>query len=213
MGLLMGLLSQISTKAEIHRMETIQRFDDFFAAFFARLADGEGNGLMVTLIARSPDSQVAQAVLRHGEQLARLGVGVQAIFANIEPAASFAAFIEATAEAMGDSEKGVMWARSASLLEAHEQLVLGGVMSWTGDAMRRSGDVRFGLDMFEQDDAAPARNAASSFEGVWSVSSSVPRSFFRNSAPADGEPLAIRVEGQGEAALEGMSPNMAITRH
>ena len=216
----MGLLSQFSSKAEIHRQQTARRFDDFLASYLSSIKDageaGDDEKSAITLVARSPESHVAQAVKRHGEALARSGCELKVIFSSFDPVDSFMSFIDNISQiaAGGDIQGAVLWVRNSSLLEAHEQLVLGRHMVWTGDAMRRSGDIRFGLDMFAENDCSTTRQAIDNFHGLWKMCEMAPRSRFCNepSPAAHNMPMAIRLEGIKEQA-NPLPAGMMVTRH
>ena len=150
----MGLLSEFSSKAEIHRRETIKRFDDFMGSYFDRIEKVEGaakDDLIVTLVARAPDSPVTDAVRRHADRFGPLGIELRVIFANIEPASVFAGFVEMAGMYNGQNclDASIRWAKNPALLDGHEQLVLGTGHCWTGDVMRRSSEVRYSLDLFD----------------------------------------------------------------
>jgi hypothetical protein len=83
------------------------------------------------VIARSPDSPVAQALCTHAGRLAATGIRIRAIFGEIEPGgtAALAAPFALPSECR--------LACDPRLLAAHEQLVLAPDCAWIGDSMRR----------------------------------------------------------------------------
>ncbi len=215
----MGLLSEFSSKAEIHRRETIKRFDDFFASYFNEVEQFEGaarEDLIVTLVARAPDSPVADAVRRHADRFGALGVELRVIFANIEPAPVFAGFVEMASMHNGQNclEGTLRWAKNPALLDAHEQLVLGTRHCWSGDVMRRSADVRFSLDLFEREAGDAVGLGQMAFDGLWSASNTIPKSRFRNVTPVrGGEPVVVEKEGIRDQLLETALSCSYVTRH
>ena len=121
--------------------------------------------LSVTLIARGPDSAVADAVRRHANRFVDLGIELRVIFASIEPASVFAGFVEMAGMYNGQNclDASLRWAKNPALLDAHEQLVLGTEHCWSGDIMRRAADVRFSLDLFESNGASAVDLGRSGF--------------------------------------------------
>lgn len=213
----MSLLPNLSMKAELHRRETIKRFDDFLASYLARLeavgADGR-DARRVSVVARSPESAVVAALHRHADRLMLANCEVRAIFANIDPAADLVSFHDAVGLCNGQNgaHEAIRWAKRSGLLDAHEQLVLGTSHCWSGDAMRRSADVRFALDMFDAGGNAAVRLGAMAFDGLWSASATVPRSRFRALPAATGaDPVIVQFDGLREGMLDAMPA--AMTRH
>ncbi len=215
----MGLLSEFSSKAEIHRRETIRRFDDFFISYFNEIEALEGvakEDLAVTLVARAPDSPVADAVRRHADRFGALGIELQVIFAGIEPSSVFAGFAEMAARHNGEHclEATIRWARNPALLDAHEQLVLGTGHCWSGDVMRRSSDVRVSLDLFEEQGGDAVRLAHMAFDGLWSASAPISKSRFRNALAAkDTASTVAETNGMRDQLLESALACEYVTRH
>ncbi len=216
----MGLLTEFSSKAEIHRREVIKRFDDFFVSYFKNLESGEDIGapdLVVSLMARAPSSPVAQAVQRHADRFAALGIDLRVIFSNIDSATEFSSFVEVNGLCSGDKCLGaaIRWAKNPALLDAHEQLVLGERHCWSGDAMRRSPDARFALDMFESDSGGSAVVLGKmAFDGLWAISDAIPNFRFRNIANAvKGDPEVLEFDGMREQLLAATMAETFATRH
>lgn len=217
-GAAMGLLTEFSSKAEIHRRETIKRFDDFLVSYFDEIETLEGaadDDLIVTLVARAPDSPVTDAVRRHADRFGALGLTLRVIFTSIEPASVFAGFAEMAGMHNGQSclEASIRWAKNPALLDAHEQLVLGTRHCWSGDTMRRSADVRFSLDLFDADGGAAVKLGQMNFDGLWSVSDNIPKSRFRNvTSVRTGEPVVVEMDGVRDQLMETALSSYA-TRH
>ncbi len=94
------------------------------------------------LIARSPDSPVAQALRAHAARLTTLGIRVRAIFTEVDaaqPAHQMAPF---------SVPSECRLARDPRLLAAHEQLTLTPTCNWVGDCMRRDPGKRDALERF-----------------------------------------------------------------
>jgi hypothetical protein len=89
--------------------------------------------------------------------------------------------------------------------------VLGTSHCWTGDAMRRSPDVRFALDLFDAAGGSAVTLGAMAFDGLWSASTSVPRSRFRAPAAAATSAAIMPFDGLRDAMLDVLPT--AVTRH
>lgn len=215
----MGLLSQFSSKAEMHRRETVKRFDDFIVSYTSRIDKFKGTAkedLTVTLVARAPDSPVTDAVRRHADQFVELGIDLQVIFANIEPASVFADFVEMAGMYNGHNclDSSIRWAKNPALIDAHEQLVLGVGHCWSGDVMRRSSDVRFSLDLFEAEGGSAVKLGRMAFDGLWSASANIPKSRFRNvAASRSSQPVVVEFDGIREQLHDNSYEGSFATRH
>ncbi len=190
----------------------------FFRLYLARLAEAgqvSPGEKQLTLIARSPDSAVCRALGDVAPHLAEFGVCLRAIFAHISPEDSFLTFCDSVSSLFGPGgrQEGIRWAKNPALLDAHEQLILGQRMCWSGDAMHRAPERRNALDLFETDKTGAVRFGALAFEAMWSAASPVPEARF---APAMGRPSA------GYAPLGAMEAKFAslfsgaerrLTRH
>jgi hypothetical protein len=117
------------------------------------------------LIARSPDSPVAQALRAHTATLAQTGIRLRAIFSEVEPGRAAAAV--QTAPFSIPSECRII--RDSRLLAAHEQLVLAPDCTWIGDCMRREPTRRDAFERFAENCAETATHAARSFERLWRI--------------------------------------------
>ena len=114
------------------------------------------------LLARSPQSPVAQALRANAQSLAAANVSVRVIFCEIEPAAA-----EAAGKPFGLSGETRI-ARDSRLLAAHEQLVLAPDRAWIGDCMRREPTKRDTYERFAANAPEAATMATRSFERLWS---------------------------------------------
>ena len=146
-----------------------------------------GAGGCYLVIARSPDSPVAQALRAHAATLASTGIMVRAIFAEIEPGRAAAAIRTAPFAMPNECRR----TRNSRLLAAHEQLVLSPDCSWIGDSMRREPTKRDSFERFAPNCPQTAAHAARSFQRMWYAAVPI------NSLP----PLA--------AALASQIPDMA----
>jgi hypothetical protein len=144
--------------------DKVAALSDFIAKDIeARAAGLRTGGECYLLIARSPDSPVAQALRVHTAALPVVGVRVRAIFSEVEAGRS--ASILRTAPFADPSECRVM--RDSRLLAAHEQLVLSADCAWIGDSMRRDPSRRDMFERFAVQSVETVRNATMSFERLW----------------------------------------------
>lgn len=121
------------------------------------------------LIARSPDSPVAQAVRAHAANLAAAGIRVRAIFSEIETGRAATATLSPPFSLPSECRL----ARDPRLLDAHEQLVLAPDCAWIGDCMRREPSRRDSYERFALNCAETSAHAARSFERLWQIATPV----------------------------------------
>jgi len=112
------------------------------------------------LLARSPNSPVAQALRANAQKLAAANVSIRAIFCEVVPVAS-------GNETMPFGLAELRLARDPRLLAAHEQLVLSPDCAWIGDCMRREPTKRDTYERFAENAPDVATLAARSFERLW----------------------------------------------
>ena len=113
------------------------------------------------LVARSPDSPVAEALRSHAARFAAMGIRVRAIFSEVDSAKP----VHLMAPFSGPSECRL--ARDPRLLAAHEQLTLSPTCTWVGDCMRRDPGKRDALERFAANCAQTGAHATRSFESLW----------------------------------------------
>jgi hypothetical protein len=113
------------------------------------------------LIARSPDSPVAEALRSHAARLAAMGIRVRVIFSEVDSAKP----VHLMAPFSVPSECRL--ARDPRLLAAHEQLTLTPTCTWVGDCMRRDPGKRDALERFAANCAQTGAHAIRSFESLW----------------------------------------------
>jgi hypothetical protein len=120
-------------------------------------------------IARSAQSPVVKSIVAHARAIAGRGGAARLLLAR--PDAGLSESLVALHAAGLDC--GVRLARNPRLIEAHEQLVIGACVCWTGDTMRRDPAISDAYESFVEDCPEIAAAAAATFERLWS----------------DGEPL------------------------
>jgi hypothetical protein len=174
----MGFLSAFTKRPLSDCQHSVERFSAIISAYLSRL-ETKGGALRersLTLIARSPSASVARALIPHAKELEREQVCVQLIFAKLSPIellAELASALNLTAP-RDDRSSSVRLIKSPSLLHAHEQLVLGGSTTWTGDMLRRCEENRNGLDLLEENAPGSVRLAQFAFNAIWAIAKPVP---------------------------------------
>jgi hypothetical protein len=113
------------------------------------------------LVARSPDSPVAQALRAHAVRLSSMGIRVRAIFSEVDQ--TNAAHLLAPFSMPSECRL----ARDPRLLAAHEQLSLTPTCTWVGDCMRRDPGKRDALERYAANCAQTGAHASRSFESLW----------------------------------------------
>lgn len=163
----------------------------------ARSLERAEAGSSLTMVLRSPSSDPAKALIGLKGALKRTGLGARVIVAHLDPADElrqlFATLTELSPQAYAADL--IRWARNPRLLEAHEQVIYGGTMCWSGDAMRRGADRRNVLTLFEENSADKARLGRLAFAALWAASSPVPERHLTGS-------LSVRPFGACEQRVE-----------
>lgn len=174
----MNLMAKLHTKKNSAKASAQERHNNFIARFLESLAaqpDASPETRHISIIARSPSSPVIAALVSHRESLKLLGISVQAIFADMTPETALAEFAATLSELHDGDEahRNIRWARNACLKDAHEQLILGTTLCWSGDCMRREPGKCDSLDLFEEDAAGAVRLGNLAFDAIWSISQTV----------------------------------------
>ncbi len=130
----------------------------------------------LTLIARSPSSEIARALALQAEHLQKKEFSARMIFARLAPIELAAEMASAFNLAGGSDSKAssVRIIKSPALLNAHEQLVIGEHSCWTGDMLRRVEGNRYGLDIWEDGSTGATKLAQFAFNAIWPSAKSVP---------------------------------------
>jgi hypothetical protein len=163
----------------------------------ARSIERAEAGASLTMILRSPASDPAKALIALKGALQNAGLGAKVILARLDPEDDLRQFF-ATLSALAPQAHAsdlIRWARNPRLLEAHEQIVYGPAMCWSGDAMRRDADRRNALTLFDEKAPEKARLGRLAFAAMWAASSLVPERHLTGS-------LAARPYGAYEKAVD-----------
>ncbi len=157
------------------KLENLERFIGCYLDRLSVIAAPAPADRMVTLLARSPNSPAAQALIALSSELRSLDVTLGVIFTKLEPAEPLSSWIDlAQPQSHRRAIVCLRWARNPSLLDAHEQMVLGPLMSWSGDCMRRIPESRDAYELYDTCHEQSARRAALSFKAMWEVCEGLP---------------------------------------
>jgi hypothetical protein len=157
----------------------------------------EAFGEAITLVARAPDSPVAQALLAITPEITAANIAIRVVLFETEPLSE--EHVQSSLLDVGAIE--VRMLSDQRFAAAHEQLSLGGGRVWIGDCMRRDPAKRDAFEMFHADNAATAGHAAASFAKMWDksiplrrvVSASVAaNAMLASQAPAAGSAISRR---------------------
>ncbi|MGI9378440.1 MAG: hypothetical protein ACR2OW_02230 [Methyloligellaceae bacterium] len=158
-------------------------FDQFIKTFidsFDQTAAAAISSFQIELIATSPESEIAKAIVRNSEELLKRDLKVRAIFAFVEPSCSLNPWLD-VGSVLSDPHwiDDIRWTEKPELLDAHEQVILGHSMSWSGDALRRHSQAPYMLDIFESDSEIKVRMGRLAFESLWKACSPISTSLRR----------------------------------
>lgn len=194
-----------------------KRYFDHYLAWLSEIERPNSADAHVFVMARSPASPVIRALIDRAEQLRLQNVRAKAILAHLEPAPALREMIEMLQRLSGElgGSKFIRWFAGTPMLHAHEQLVLGSSMCWTGDAMNREPGKCDALDLFEQ--AAPVRvlYGVSSFAKIWPICSELSRKSVRKGMVRTGATAQANRSASGRAGFtfERRVDHSAQTRH
>ncbi len=163
----------------------------------ARSVERAEAGSSLTMVLRSAASDPAKALIGMKGALQGAGITAMVIVAKFDPEDELRQLFASLSELapLVPASELIRWARNPRLLEAHEQVLYGAAMCWSGDAMRRDADRRNALTLFDEDAPDRARLARLAFARLWAASSPVPERHLSAS-------LAARPYGAYEQAVE-----------
>ena len=176
--------------------EKVAKLSEFIARDMdTRAARGlQTAGGLYLLVARSPESPVAQALRAHAIGLTAMGIRTHAIFSEIEPA--HAGTMPPPFAQPGECRV----VRDQRLLAAHEQLVLAPDYAWIGDSMRREPSRRDTFERFAPASTEVAMQATRSFERLWRATVAI------ESVPAMPAAIASHLTGLAAEQLHPENP-------
>lgn len=154
------------TPSQLHGQSIAEKISKLSVFIGDDLDARAAHGVHVTggcylLIARSPESPVAQALRSHAVRMESMGIRVRAIFTEVDQVNP----VHLAAPFSLPSECRL--ARDPRLLAAHEQLSLSPTYTWVGDCMRRDPNKRDALENYAAKCAKTAAHASRSFESLW----------------------------------------------
>lgn len=197
----------------LEKQENLTRFVGYFLDRTSVCESSDGRVRHGTLLARSPASPVARALIASANELKALHISLEVAFARLEPVELMADWV-----ALGRAEPGhhptVLLRRAANpaLLEAHEQLVLGLNMTWTGDCMRREPETRDAYEMFDTFHAEAAARSSQSFRALWNASLPLPPALAGYVAASELTPGSGPTAGLADVPQLPAKPSV-LTRH
>ena len=145
----------------------------------ARAIDRAATGFTITMILRSPASDPAKALIGMTGALQRVGLNAKIVVAKLDPEDELRQ-LHASLSALAPQANvpaQIRWLRNPRLLDAHEQVIYGETMCWSGDAMRRDADRRNALSLFDNDSTDGAQLGRLAFAALWTASAPVPERY------------------------------------
>ena len=158
----MGFLSAFQKEPPSDRAQSVEKFSGFLIPFLERTArDGSLSERSITLIARAPSMAAARALMLHGAEIRRQQITVQIILAKLAPVEALVELssVLRLVDPLHTASGKIRYIKNAALLDAHEQLVLGTSLCWTGDRIRLSVKERR-IDLLVAEDELVRRRAA-----------------------------------------------------
>jgi hypothetical protein len=198
----------------LEKQENLSRFIGYYLDRTSVCVETDGRARHGTLIARSPASPVARALMSIASELTSLHISLEVAFARLEPAELMSEWVSLSrAEPGRHPTARLRWAARLPLLEAHEQLVLGLNMSWTGDCMRREPETRDAYELYDTFHTEAATRSTQSFRALWNACEPLPAAIIGRDqtigADAAGTDPAV---GLADAAALPLKPSI-LTRH
>lgn len=182
--------------------DKLESLKSFIGAAAARLAiSSDLPRIAPTLIARSPESPAAQALLTAPAAIFNFGAP-RIIFTRLAHASCVPDLPDAMALSINRQFRLI---EDPRLLDAHEQLVLGTDCAWIGDCMRRDPMKRDAFEKFADGCGVTAGFAIKSFEHLWAIARPIGPELLSRSVPqwskaTDGaDSLASTVVSGGDA--------------
>ena len=152
----------------------------------ARSVERAEADVCLTMILRSAASDPAMALVAMKGALQHAGLRAKVILARLDPEDELRQLCAGLSDLAPQvpALELIRWARNPRLLDAHEQVIYGASMCWSGDAMRREADRRNALTLFDEEAPDKARLGRLAFAALWTASSPVPERYLNGSFPA-----------------------------
>jgi hypothetical protein len=172
----------------------------------ARSVERAEMGSPLTMVLRSAASDPAKALIGMKGALQRASLAAKVIIAKLAPEDElrhlFACLTALAPQA--PAHDLIRWARNPRLLEAHEQVIYGADMCWSGDAMRRDADRRNVLTQFDEGSPDRTRFGRLAFARLWAASAPVSERYLTGSLT--GRPYGAYEQPVVEAPVSSVSP-------
>ena len=212
----MGLIKEINCPLDHDETADLTYFFDIIDQFLNLLPEQSSNTSQntLTLIARSAESCIAKALYNHKEQLKAQDIHLKVIFTQLTSGQELSNWLLPDQSPCTKPEQSIRWARQSNLCDAHEQLTLDKICSWSGESMRRDVNARFGFYMFDKSCKTSAMRAQRSFKALWKLSQSIPQTHFKR-ARFTHKPEFLNLE-KGAANLTSKTSEILapeFTRH
>lgn len=141
----------------------------------AMVGEPDGRADAIAVLAVSPESPVAKALLSISDRLADRGLGAAIVFAGGATAAKDETWsLSFSARFLHE----IRLTTHPRILDAHEQIIVGSRAHWYGDCMRRDPWKRDAYASFTPDDPHATRTARANFSRLWERAQSI----YRNTA-------------------------------
>lgn len=213
----MKLVKDIDSPTEHDETAELSYFFDILDQFFeqAKSNHSQSTELPLTLIARSPESCIAKALYQYKEELETQNIPLNVIFSQIPSSEELSNWLLPEKSPCGPTpEQNLRWAKRPNLADAHEQLTLGSMCSWSGESMRRDINARFGVYIFEKDCPQTATLGQRSFRALWQISTTIPHSHFKRAALINNpEFLNLQNDAASLTPTAPQSLTSEFTRH
>ncbi len=174
----------------------------------ARAIDRAATGFTLTMILRSAASDPAKALIGMTGALQRVGLSAKIVVARLDPEGELRQLHASLSVLAPQANAPVLirWLRNPRLLDAHEQVIYGETMCWSGDAMRRDADRRNALSLFDDQSTDGAQLGRLAFAALWAASAPVPERYLSGSL--HGRPSGAYERPLAEAPVS-ISPSAA----
>ena len=184
--------------------------DRFLLTHAANQHAKDATAQRITLIAHSPESAAARVLFdTRFLQIREAGFELRVILGDLEPNDRLAHMLAALDQLNNGVHLTacVRHAKNPCLLDAHEQMVLGGSSVWSGDSLRRAGQLKDHIQLVSENATREARLAGLSFRSIWAASCPLREATLRTAGAME---LADQAAGAGLSMLAGLpSPSDA----
>ncbi len=172
----MGLIKEISSPTTTDESAELNYFFDILDHFIEKISSDISLQKSLTLIARSPEANIAKACIQYREKLAFANIELKVIFAQITPTEFLCEWLDPETSPCGQNpEKNIKWGNRQNLVDAHEQLTLNNQCSWSGESMRREVSSRFGFYIFDENCKQAAIRGERAFNALWQICDQIPQ--------------------------------------